>query len=112
MVKTVQTSQVEPAMKRVCKYLEKLHESQLQLTMKQVDKYLDKIYDAKTTLCEALRAAYTMLNEMDADDREKFLEKFGEEARWNIGLDEQLESLDRDQKDLNEIKSKMEGWHK
>jgi hypothetical protein len=53
-----------------------------------------------------------MLNEMDADDRKKFLEKFGEEARWNIGLDEQLESLDRDQKDLNEIKSKMEGWHK
>ena len=86
--------------------------SQLQETMKEVDKYLDKIFDAKMILCMELRKAYTMLNEMDADDREKFLEKFGEEARWIIGLDEQLESLDRDQKDLNEIKSKMEGWHK
>ena len=86
--------------------------SQLQETMKEVDKWLEKIYDAKQFLSDDLHHAFTMLNEMDADDRKKFLEKFGEEARWNIGLDEQLESLDRDQKDLNEIKSKMEGWHK
>ena len=47
--------------------------SQLQETMKEVDKWLEKIYDAKQFLRDDLHHEFTMLNEIDADDREKFL---------------------------------------
>ena len=86
--------------------------SQLQETMKEVDKWLEKIYDAKQFLSGDLHHAFTMLNEMDADDREKFLKEFSEEAGWNIGLEKQIEVLNSAQKSLNETKSKMEDWHK
>ena len=86
--------------------------SQLQETMKEVDKWLEKIYDAKQFLNADLHHAFTMLNEMNADDREKFLKEFSEEAGWTIGLEKQIEVLNSAQKSLNETKSKMEDWHK
>jgi len=86
--------------------------SQLQETMKEVDKWLEKIYDAKQFLSADLHHAFTMLNEMNTNDREKFLKDFSEEAGWDIGLEKQIEELNSAQKSLNEIKSKMEDWHK